>query len=194
MIKKLLCTALLLLGSMVGAQASPVLSITPPLSNVNLNDVFTLEIQITGALDLYAWQMDLGFGPAGLVSASSATEGSFLGAGQTFGGGTVDNIAGTITNMFSASSGSTGVSGDGILAHISFLAIGGGSVTLSLSNVTLLDSNFDTIFFSSGDAFNAIVNIAGGGGNNVPESSTLALVGLALAVSCRARRRQRSAA
>ena len=195
MIKRLLCTAMLLLGSMVGAQAAPMLSITPSLSNVNLNDVFTLDIQIVGVSDLFAWEMDLGFTPAGLLNASAATEGNFLGAGQTFGGGTVDNGAGTITPLFSALSGASGgVSGDGILAHISFLAIGGGSVTLSLSSVLLYDSNLDQIFFNwPGDALNAIVNIAGDGGNNVPEPSTLALVGLALAVSSRARGRQRSA-
>ena len=195
MIKKLLSAAALLFAGMLGAQAAPVLSLTPAVSNVDVGDVFVLDLRIAGVSDLFAWEMDLGFAPAGLLDASPATEGNFLGAGQTFGGGTVDNLAGTITTMFSSLSGTSGVSGDGILAHISFLAINFGSVTLSLSNVMLLDSNLDQIFFNwSGNAFNAIVNIAGGGGGNVPEPSTLALVGLALAVSCRARARQRSAA
>jgi Cohesin domain/PEP-CTERM motif len=196
MIKKLLCSALLLLGSMVGAQAAPVLSITPSLSNVNVNDTFTLDIRIAGVSDLFGWEMDLGFTPAGLLSASPATEGTFLGAGQTFDGGTVDNGAGTITTMFSALSGASGVSGDGILAQIEFLALGAGSVTLSLLNVILTDSNLDTIFFSwPGDALNAVVNIAGdGGGGSVPEPSTLALLVLALAASSRARGRGRTAA
>lgn len=194
MIKKLLCTALLLIGGMVGAQASPVLSITPSVSNVNVNDVFTLDIRIVGVTDLFAWQMDLGFLPAGLLSASPATEGDFFGLGTSFFSGTVDNGAGTITSMANAFSGDTGVTGDGILASISFQAIGGGSVDLSLSNVMLFDSNLDQIFFDSPrDALNAIVNIAGGGGGSVPEPSTLALVALALAVSSRARGRQRSA-
>ena len=195
MIKKLLSAAALLFAGMLGAQAAPVLSLTPAVSNVDVGDVFVLDLRIAGVSDLFAWEMDLGFAPAGLLDASPATEGNFLGAGQTFGGGTVDNLAGTITTMFSSLSGTSGVSGDGILAHISFLAINFGSVTLSLSNVTLLDSNLDQIFFDwPNDAFNAIVNIAGDGGGNVPEPSTLALVGLALAVSCRARARQRNAA
>ena len=195
MIKKLLSAAALLFAGMLGAQAAPVLSLTPAVSNVDVGDVFVLDLRIAGVSDLFAWEMDLGFAPAGLLDASPATEGNFLGAGQTFGGGTVDNLAGTITTMFSSLSGTSGVSGDGILAHISFLAINFGSVTLSLSNVMLLDSNLDQIFFDwPNDAFNAIVNIAGDGGGNVPEPSTLALVGLALAVSCRARARQRSAA
>ena len=180
MIKKLLCAVALVLGSVFAAQAAPVLRVTPALSNVTVGSVFTLDIQIFGVLDLFGWQMDLGFSP--LVSASPATEGSFLGAGQTFSGGTVDNSAGMITTMFSALSGGTGVSGDGILASISFAALNAGTATFSLSNVELIDSNLDPIFFSfPDDAFSAVVDIAALNGGTLPEPSTLALLGLALA-------------
>ena len=193
MIKKLLCAAALVLGSMVAAQAAPVLRVTPALSNVTVGSVFTLDIAIFGVSDLFGWQLDLGFSPFGLVSASPATEGSFLGAGQTFGGGTVDNAAGTITAMFSALSGFSGVGGDGILASISFAALNAGIATFSLSNVQLINSNLDSIFFSlTDDAFSATVNIAGGGGTGVPEPSSLALLALALACVLLNRRRAES--
>ena len=193
MIKKLLCAAALVLGSMVAAQAAPVLRVTPALSNVTVGSVFTLDIAIFGVSDLFGWQLDLGFSPFGLVSASPATEGSFLGAGQTFGSGSVDNAAGTITTMFSALSGATGVSGDGVLASISFAALSAGTATFSLSNVELVDSNLVPIFFSwPDDAFSATVNIAGGGGTGVPEPSTLALLALALACVLLSRRRAES--
>ena len=188
MIKKLLCAVALVLGSVFAAQAAPVLRVTPALSNVTVGSVFTLDIQIFGVLDLFGWQMDLGFSP--LVSASPATEGSFLGAGQTFSGGTVDNSAGMITTMFSALSGGTGVTGDGILASISFAALNAGTATFSLSNVELIDSNLDPIFFSfPGDAYSATVEVGVGVGV-VPEPSTLALLGLGLAgLSVMSRRR-----
>ncbi len=187
MIRKLLCTAALLAWGMVTAQASPVLSVTPSLSNVTVGDTFTLDINISGVTDLYSWQLDLDFGPAGLLNASAPTVGGFLGGGQTFGYVALDNGSGTITGLFSALSGSSGVSGGGILASIMFDAMFSGTATISLLNIELGDSNLDDIFTS--DPLSATVVIADRGPGQIPEPSTLALLGIAFACSSYPRRR-----
>lgn len=186
MIRKLLCTAALLAWGLVTAHASPVLSVTPSLSNVTVGDTFTLDISVSGVTDLFSWQLDVDFGPAGLLNASAPAVGGFLGGGQTFGYVALDNGTGTITGLFSALSGSSGVSGSGVLASIMFDAMFSGTATISLLNLELGDSNLDIIFTS--DPVSATVNISDRN-PQVPEPSTLALLGIALAFTTYPRRR-----
>lgn len=192
MLHKLICTAALLLVSCIQVHAAPVISVSPSSSSVTVGNSFTLDIFITGVSDLFGWQLDLDYGLPGLANASAPTVGDFLGlpGDQTFGAGTVDNTTGHITNMFSALSGATGLTGDGVLAHVSFLAMLQGTFEVSLSNFTLLDSNLDLIFTS--DPLAATVDITNPGGGNVPEPSSILLLALGL-VSFALLSRQRKA-
>ena len=180
MLGKLICTGALLLGSWVQAIAAPVLSVNPSSSSVTVGNSFTLDIFITDAFDLFAWQLDLDFGPPGLANASAPTVGNFLGSpgDQTFGVISVDNTTGHISTLFSALSGAPGVTGDGVLAHVSFLAMLQGTFTVSLSNLMLVDSNLDDIFTSN--PLVATVDITNSGGGNVPEPSSILLLALGL--------------
>src|SRR5262249_42875204 len=84
----------------------------------------------------------VGYNP-GVMTAQSASEGTFFsGAGGTFffpgiidnGGGRVSFISGSLTGAVN------GVNGDGLLATLSFTAVGGGSTTLSIFNLSAFDS------------------------------------------------------
>ncbi len=192
MLRKLLSTVALLACGVFTAHAAPTITLTPSLTNLTVGNSFTLDVNIQGAVDLYSWQFDVNFALAGILDATAPTDGGFLSPGQTYGAGVVDNGAGTITGIYSAFSGLTGVTGDGILASITFQAMFAGTATISAASFQLLDSNLDNIFFNVnevGNALSATVNVTGPGGP-VPEPSGLALAGLALALAIRSSRQR----
>ncbi len=185
MLRKLLSTVALLACSVFTAHAAPTITLTPSLTNLTVGDSFTLDINIQGAVDLYSWQFDVNFALAGILDATVQADGGFLSPGQTYGDGIVDNGTGTITGIYSVMSGLSGVTGDGILASITFQAMFGGTATIGVSNILLGDSNLDIIVFAN--ASSATVNVTGPR-NDVPEPSGIALAGLALALAMRSRR------
>ena len=193
MLRKLLSTIALLACRVFTAHAAPTITLTPSLTNLTVGDFLTLDINIQGAVDLYSWQFDVNFAPAGNLVATGQADGGFLSPGQTFGAGVVDNGAGTITAVYSTLSGFIpGVDGFGILAQITFEAMLEGLATISVANIMLLDSNGDDIFFNIdqvGNALSATVNVTGPG-DPVPEPSGLALAGLALALAIRSSRQR----
>jgi Cohesin domain len=136
---------------------------------VNTGQTFDLNVSISGVTDLFAWGFDLSFDHT-LLTANSINEGPFLksGGSTNYVAGTIDNSAGTIKNTADTLTGFTGVSGSGVLAFVSFTAGSTtGISTITLSNITLLDSNF-----------NAIVNTPQNGSVTIvaaPEPATLFL-------------------
>jgi hypothetical protein len=103
---------------------------------------FSLGIQISNVLDLYACEFDLRFDP-NVLSATSITEGTFLAnQGDTvFIPGGIDNVNGTVTaTANSLLSAIDGVDGSGLLATVNFHVLGVGASPISLLNVILLDS------------------------------------------------------
>jgi general secretion pathway protein D len=163
---------ILLIGSV---QAAPILSIQPSPLSVGAGQSFGLDVDIADAADLYAFQFDLGFNP-NVISGVSVTEGSFLPSGGTtvFTPGTIDNIGGTITfNSDSLLGAIPGVTGNGTLATVEFSAISGGSSSVNLANVILLDSTLNTI---ATNVASGIVNVQA-----IPEPGGLGLVLICLA-------------
>jgi general secretion pathway protein D len=122
------------------------ISTLPFSPTVSVGGSTSVNVNVAGLTDLYAFQFDVVFNPA-VLSALSITEGTlFSSVGVFFSSGTISNTAGTITFIGDSLSGpGPGVSLDGTLAQIVFSALSPGSSSIGLSNVILLDSNLSDI-------------------------------------------------
>jgi hypothetical protein len=193
---KTLC-AIVVAGVLVAPQqaaATPIVSLVPSLPSVAVGGTTTVNVNISNAVDVYAFQFDLGFNSL-RVAASNLVEGSFLaGGGDTFFvPGDIDNAGGSIT--FTGSSLLTaiaGESGGGTLATVTFTGLSEGLTTLSLFNVILLDSSLSTIVPVT--TANALVNVTQSTTppTPVPEPATWLLVASGLSAWRWRRKRARS--
>jgi general secretion pathway protein D len=156
------------------------ISLLPSSPTLPVGGSVSVDVNVAGLSDIYAFQFDVIFNPAVLSAVSVAEGGLFSSVGVFFSPGTIDNTAGAITFIGDSLSGpGPGISTDGMLAQILFNAIGPGSSSVDLSNVLLLDSNLSDI---TATAISGSVDVTG-----VPEPSYLPLllaVGLGFGV-CR---------
>ena len=176
--KKTIAVLLILLASLPIASGVCEGAVIPSVGSTTgtIGTTVSVPIDIAGVTDLFAWQFDIRFDPS-ILAATSIGEGSFLlGAGSTFFvPGLIDNVAGLITFSSNSLLGmGGGRTGDGLLATLSFQAIGAGTTSIALQNLTLLDSQFNEILYISRDGAVVI-----GAATGVPEPDTLSLTLLA---------------
>ena len=121
-----------------------IVSITPSTSQTTPGETFTLTIPITPATPITGAQFDLLF-DGSMATITTVTEGNLLNQDDAtilFNSGTIDNAAGTVTNIYGSILGATSVSSQGSLATISMTAGGNtGYLYLNLSNVVISDAN-----------------------------------------------------
>jgi hypothetical protein len=171
MIRVFFCTILA-----IQALRGATISVSPASTSTDPGQAFGLSIRIDSVADLYAYQFDLAFNAA-VVRATQITEGTFLsGGGPTFFlPGTIDNTVGAIYFTADSLQGPVGgVLGGGVLATVTFEALGAGSSPVAIQNLFLLDSSFSSIDVT---AFDGAVDVSG-----VPEPATVGVVCLGLAL------------
>lgn len=155
--------------------------IEPPDVTVH-GDVFSVDVNVSGVSDLFAFQFNIVFDPANL-SALSVTEGELFASVGVFFAPSI--FPGAITDISDSLSGlGPGISADGTLASITFQVIGFGSTNVAITDVVLLDSNLNDI---SAITHGGTVTVP----IPVPDPAPYALVSTALGAIAIARRRCR---
>jgi hypothetical protein len=163
---------------------------------VNVGDVFTIPISVSGTSGLTSYQFDLSFNPAIIealgfddsttaFAAEASAEGGFLTGIIGF----IDNTSGLLSGVADSMSGNSGpgLTPSGTIADITFEALSPGTTALTLANAFLTDGgNFlysGNSDFALSDGSVTVVGVAA-----VPEPGTLPLLGIALVALAVARR------
>jgi hypothetical protein len=152
------------------ASADAILSVQSP-GPVDAGSTFLVTVNISNAANVYGFQFNLGY-DATLVQAIGVSEGGFLSSG----GGTTFFVPGTIDNGLGSfySNGDVlignipGVDGMGTLLQFDFKAIAAGTSALTLTNIFLLDPNFNLLNESSVDGSVTVNRVV-----STPESSVI---------------------
>ena len=175
------------------ASALPIVSIDAP-GAVIVGELFTVDVDITDAVDLYAFQLKVTFDPLRL-SAVDVQEGALLSSVDStiFFPGFIDNVAGTITFVADTLTGLVGASGSGTLFSVQFTALGPGSgVIATAADDADGDGLFDSTLAPIADARLVSEDAVAIRDGHVPEPGTLALVAIgALEAVRRSRARRR---
>ncbi|RYE63049.1 MAG: hypothetical protein EOO79_11485, partial [Oxalobacteraceae bacterium] len=166
--------AAVLLGASTQAWAAPILSFsTGPAAQVG--STVTYNIAIDDIADLYSYQFSINY-DARYLRALNVTEGAFLGTAGSTVSGVLGMDTGLIDFVYGSLLGPTpGASGSGLLASITFEAIGAGTSALSFADVIFLDSVGDDIAGLTALSGQGVVLADPGGPVDVPEPASVLL-------------------
>jgi hypothetical protein len=165
------------------AWAVPTLTFSTPSTPAAVGSTVNVDVRIAGISDLVGYQFGVSFNNT-LLHLNGVSAGSFLNGGDmtSFGSYDADPTDGTLDYVFDATPGA-GVSGDGVLATLSFDTLGAGISALSFLNVEFLDSSLNDIAVVATPGALQI----GAPASDVPEPASLALFGIGAAALLRRR-------
>lgn len=119
----------------------PTLSVDPASTVKSVDETFTIDIKVTDVNDLYGWEFQLSYDGT-IINCTDVVEGSFLSSGGStwFKNITLDNTAGSGLVWFTCTllGDVSGVTGNGVLATLSFKVLAEGSCTLDLHDTKLV--------------------------------------------------------
>jgi hypothetical protein len=132
----------------VAQSASTATSVYPASITTSQGENFTISVTVSSVTDpygLYGWEFRMSWNST-LADEVNVTEGPFLkSGGSTFFTYKVNATAGNMIADCTLSGNIPGVQGTGTLANVTFHAGNVGESPLDLHNVTLIDSNEQTI-------------------------------------------------
>ena len=124
-------------------QTPPLMYVTPAINSHNPGESFTVDINIQDAVDLFAYEVKLGYNP-GILAVADIDEGPFIRDQTTSPLGTLwstiygaDYVYAVCVTMGKY----PGVSGSGNLFNVTFNVIDPGACDLDLYDSIMLDSN-----------------------------------------------------
>lgn len=147
--------SMLMAGTSTASPATTVY-VDPYFNGVEVGGSFSVDINVSDVVDLYAYQFTLNYPPylSKLVPVGCASEGPFLRqGGETAFVCNIDHFSGQITVVGMLIGSVLGVSGDGTLATITFKCVAPGDCILDLEDTTLLDSNLVEIPHTADDGY-----------------------------------------
>lgn len=125
--------------------------LSPQILNVTTYQFFQVNVTISNAADLYAWEFKIGYNTS-LLGIVSICEGDFLNSSRdTYIVPEVTSPDGYVLEGCTVLTNVAGVSGNGTLATVEFIAKTAGSCSLTLYDTKLVDSGLHLIAHSDAD-------------------------------------------
>ena len=119
---------------------NPTVHVDPP--SIETTEPFSVYINITNMDDLYSWELNVTYDTA-VLTATDVAEGSFLSSGgSTYFNKTINDAEGWVYAYCTLQGDVPGVTGNGILATISFSPDAGGESVLDLHDTKLVEYDY----------------------------------------------------